>query len=208
MRESKYVQITDTLAGVLSGEPSRGAVLISTGAGGTMETPLLVKTAEGLNDLGFLTLRWNFGFTAARRAASAGGKREIPEMMLAIEYLERESTGTPIILIGKSFGARLSTYIGAERDDIAGYVYYGLTLIGAGKNARARDWSHLAKLQGKILFITGEKDKLCPLPELTKAQKYLTTNFDSTVVKGDHSFKPRGEDAALMRCLEWMSASF
>ena len=208
MIEAKPVKISDDLDGKLSGEARRGTVLISTGAGGTMDTPLLLKTAERLNDLGFLTLRWNFGFTQARRAASAGGKREIPEMELAINYLKTQSLNTPIILIGKSFGARLSTYIGAGRDDISGYVFYGLPLVGAGKNAKVRDWSHLAKLTGKILFITGEKDKLCPLQNLTEAQKFLTTEFESTIVNGDHSFKPRGEDAAVEHCSEWLAARF
>jgi predicted alpha/beta-hydrolase family hydrolase len=127
-------------------------------------------------------------------------------MRLAISYLKKRSESTPLILIGKSFGARLSTYIGAERDDISGYVFYGLPLVGTGKNAKVRDWSHLAKLKGQILFITGEKDKLCPLQNLTEAQKFLTTDFESTIVNGDHSFKPRGEDAAVERCSEWMAA--
>jgi predicted alpha/beta-hydrolase family hydrolase len=208
MMEANLVKISDNLDGKLSGKLLRGAVLISTGAGGTMDTPLLLKTAERLNDQGFLTLRWNFGFIQSGRAASAGGKREIPEMELAINFLKQQSADTPIILIGKSFGARLSTYIGAERDDISGYVFYGLPLVGAGKNAKVRDWSHLGKLKGKVLFITGEKDKLCPLPNLLTAQKFLTTDFDSTVVNGDHSFKPRGEDRAVERCVEWVKDSF
>ncbi len=60
MIEATPVKMSDNLDGKLSGEPRRGAVLISTGAGGTFDTPLLLKTAQRLNELGFLTLRWNF----------------------------------------------------------------------------------------------------------------------------------------------------
>ena len=204
----KDVQFGDSLDGRLSGECLRGAVLLSHGAGGTMDNSLLVNTAEELNALGFLTLRWNFGYVRPKRAPSRGGVREIPEMESAIDYLKEQAFGQPIILAGKSFGGRVSSYLGAGRRDIAGYVFYGLPIVGAGKNAKPRDWSHLAKLSGKILFVTGEKDNLCPLEKLAQEQEHLVVSFQSKVVPGDHSFKPRGEKDALRHCIEWVDANF
>jgi predicted alpha/beta-hydrolase family hydrolase len=202
------VHFGNDLDGILDGQPKRGAVLITPGAGGTMDTPLLVRTAERLNELGFLTLRWNFGYVKARRAPSAGGKREIPEMEAALDYLTTKAKGVPLITVGKSFGARLSTYIAIQRSDIAGFVFYGLPLHGMAKNAKMRDWSHLSHLKGKVLFITGDKDKLCSLEHLQEVQKFLKIKFKSEVVPGDHSFKPRGEDMALDICIDWMDKSF
>jgi len=196
--------------GIVQGAPERGAVLISHGAGGTMATPLLARIAEQLSANGFLTLRWNFGYIKTGKPPSAGGKREIPEMNAAIDLLVREcDRQKPIVLIGKSFGARVSTYVAADRpDDIAGFAFLGLPLQGGGKNAKPRDWSHLAKLKGKILFITGDKDSLCKLNDLEKAQSLLTVPFESEVVAGDHSFKPRGEEQARQKCIEWVDKSF
>jgi len=196
------------LSGILSGKAKHGAVLISHGAGGTMMTPLLVQTAAQLNDNGFLTLRWNFGYVAAGRPASAGGKRELPEMAAAVDFLAERAGASPIILLGKSFGGRLSTHIAAERADIAALVLYGLPVRGMGQNAKPRDWSHLARINADVLFITGDKDKLCPLDELAAAQQHLTRPFKSEIVPGDHSYKPRGEAAALQICLSWMQSRF
>jgi len=202
------VHFGNDLEGALDGSPKRAAVLLTPGAGGTMETPLLVHTAERLVELGFLTLRWNFGYVKTRRTPSAGGKKELPEMESAIDFLKSKAKGTPIILIGKSFGGRLATYIATTRSDIAGFVFYGLPLQGIAKTSKPRDWSHLSQLKGKILFVTGDRDKLCPLDYLSEAQKFLTVDYSSEVVPGDHSFKPRGEEKALTTCIDWMNASF
>jgi uncharacterized protein len=202
------VQFGNDLDGILGGQPKRGAVLISPGAGGTMNTPLLVQTANHLNELGFLTLRWNFGYMKTGKPPSAGGKREIPEINSAIDFLATKANTSPIILIGKSFGGRLATYVATERSDIAGYVFYGLPLHGMAKNAKPRDWSHLSQFKGKILFVTGDKDKLCSLDHLAEVQKFLKVKYTSEVVPGDHSFKPHGEEKALSICITWMDKTF
>jgi predicted alpha/beta-hydrolase family hydrolase len=202
------IEFGASLRGTLEGKPSVGAALVSHGAGGNKNTPLLVRTCQRLNELGFLTLRWDFGYINSGGAPSAGGKREIPEMSQAIECLQDRAGDLPLVLIGKSFGARVSTYLAQDRDDIAGFVFYGLPLVGMGKNAKPRDWSHLGRLPGKILFVTGDKDKLCPLDELRKAQSLMSNPFSSQVVPGDHSFKPRGEDAALNACIDWIKQNF
>jgi len=207
------VEFGDGLAGVLTGTPKRGAVLISHGAGGTSSTPLLVQTSNQLDEIGFLTLRWNFGYVAAKRSPSAGGKRERPEMESAISYLRTRSDSVPLILLGKSFGARVSTFVGSDLEnsknsEINGYVFYGLPLVGASKTSKPRDWSHLDQLSGKAIFITGDRDRLCPLDELENAQRFLQIPFESIVVPGDHSYKPKGEKAALAACVEWMDKNF
>lgn len=208
------VEFGEGLDGLLSGpaEPNRGRglVLLSHGAGGTMNNGFLVKASEELNALQFTTLRWNFGYVKARRAPSAGGKRELPEMQAAIDYLKNldKSNKLPIILAGKSFGARLASYSAIERQDIDGFAFFGMPLKGAGKNAKPRDWTHLAKLTGKALFVTGDKDKLCPLDYLADVQKHITIPFESEVVPGDHGFLPRGENHALSHFTQWISEQF
>src|SRR5271168_5646856 len=103
----KRITFGDDLDGVLDGTAKRGVVLISAGAGGTMDAPLLVQTQERLSELGFLSLRWDYAYIKLRKTPSAGGKRELPEMASAIDYLTSKAKGVPLILIGKSFGARL-----------------------------------------------------------------------------------------------------
>ncbi|MDZ4833956.1 MAG: alpha/beta family hydrolase [Candidatus Melainabacteria bacterium] len=191
----------DGLDGVVSGAAKRGCVIITHGAGRGMDAPLLENTSSGLVELGFMVLRFNFGYMGKRPAPSMGGKNEKPELVSAIEFMKEH--GNPI-LIGKSFGARVSTYVAAERSDIRALVYYGLPIQGMSKNSKPRDWSHLANLSAPMLFITGDKDKLCPMDELEKIQKNITADFKSEVVAGDHSFKPKSEGKAKELCLSWI----
>jgi surfactin synthase thioesterase subunit len=74
------------------------------------------------------------------------------------------------------------------------------------KKSKPRNWSHLAQFKGDILFITGDKDKLCPLDQLADVQKTITTRYTSEIVPGDHSFRPKSEDAAVKLCVEWVDA--
>jgi uncharacterized protein len=204
----KRIKIADSIDAEIGGTAERGCVLLSVGAGGSVDTPLFLRTATQLQNLGFRTLRWNYAYVVRGGMASSGGKREIKEMESVLNYLRGVASGKPLILLGKSFGARLNTYIGASTDDISGYALYGLPLQGLSPRAKRRDWSHMAQLKAPIIFITGEKDRLCPLSELTAVQKLLKTTFSSFVVKGDHSYKPHGEDEALKLMSDWFDKTF
>ncbi|HEY9679126.1 MAG TPA: alpha/beta fold hydrolase [Drouetiella sp.] len=201
MSEGAEIEFGSGLAGILNGDGKRGPVIISHGAGRGMDAPILETTAVKLAELGFRVLRFNFAYMGLRPAPSAGGKKEQPELVSAIEYMKQ--FGKPI-LVGKSFGARVSTFVAADRDDIRALVFYGLPIVGMGKNPKPRDWSHLGKIKAPILFITGKNDKLCPLDKLVVEQKYITSQYASQVVPGDHSFKPKGEDEAIALCIDWI----
>lgn len=208
--KERNVRFGNGLNGIISGatgssgsSKSRGAIIITHGAGRGMDAPLLAHTAERLADLGFIVLRFNFGYLGRKGAPSLAGKNERPELESAINYMKEHGNA---ILIGKSFGARVNSYVAAQRDDIRGLVFYGLPLQGASKTAKPRDWSHLAKIKCPMLFITGNKDTLCPLDDLVSVQKQITVDFKSEVVPGDHSFKPKSESAALEICINWLQS--
>lgn len=203
MAKQSDIKFGNGLIGTINGGGERGPVIISHGAGRGLDAPILVKTAEQLAQLGFIVLRFNFSYMGLRPAPSAGGKKEQPELISAIEHMRKY--GNPI-LVGKSFGARVGSFVAAEREDIRALVFYGLPIAGIGKNPKPRDWSHLAKISAPVLFITGDNDKLCPLLPLAQEQKHMTAAYASQVVPGDHSFKPRSEDAAIELCVNWISA--
>jgi len=201
----KVVQFGSGLDGIISGDGDRGSAIISHGAGRGMDAVLLERTAHELAALGFIVLRYNFGYIGKKPAPSKDGKNEKPELVSAIEFIKEH--GNPI-LIGKSFGARVGSYVAAERDDIRGLVYYGMPLVGMSPTSKPRDWSHLAQISVPTLFITGDKDKLCPLDKLAEVQETIKSPFQSEMVKGDHSFKPKSEDKALELCIEWVKKNF
>ncbi len=181
------------------GKPS---VIITHGAGQGMQSTLLSKTAARLAELGFIVLRFNFGYIERKSAPSAGGKKEQPDLLAAIEYMKNH--GEPI-LVGKSFGARVCANVALERSDVKALAFYGMPLQGMSKTSKPRDWSHLAKLNVPLLFITGDKDKLCPPDKLTEVLSAVNAPLTSEIVPGDHSFKPRSEDLAVKLCTEWIN---
>lgn len=204
--DEQKIKFGSDLNGIISGAGTKGTVIISHGAGRGMDAPILVKTAAQLAELGYIVLRYNFGYLGVKPAPSRNGVNEKPELVSAVEYMTQY--GTEPILIGKSFGARIGSYVAAERDDIRGLVFYGMPLEGMSKTSKPRDWSHLAKIKAPMLFITGDKDKLCPLPLLDDVQQSITVPYESEIVAGDHSFKPKSEDRAIKVCIDWIGKVF
>ena len=201
MKEEK-VGFGNQLQGVVNGSGARGSVIITHGAGAGMESTLLKKTAHKLAEFDFTVLRFNFGYMNRKSAPSAGGKKEQPDLHAAIEFMKSHSANP--ILIGRSFGARVCANVILERDDIKALAFYGLPLQGASKTAKPRDWSHLARIKVPILFVTGDKDQLCPLDRLELVLGELTAPVTSDIVPGDHGFKPKSEDLAVEICTKWV----
>lgn len=180
-------------------------VILTHGAGQGMNSPLLSKTATRLAEkLACVVLRFNFAYIDKKSAPSAGGKKELPDLLAAIEYMQQY--GTEPILIGKSFGARVCANAALETKARA-LVFYGMPLQGMSPGAKPRDWSHLRRIESRMLFITGDKDKLCPLDKLAEVLKDTKAEVTSQIVAGDHSFKPKSEDLAVKICVEWLESS-
>lgn len=195
---------TQGLNGIVHGaENKKGPVILAHGAGQGMVSPLLVKTANELSELGFYVLRFNFGYIHRKSAPSLGGKKEEPDLAAAVEFCKK--VGDPI-LVGKSFGARVCANVALVTPAVKGLAFYGMPLQGASKTAKPRDWSHLARLTPPALFITGDKDKLCPLDELESILKTMSNRVESHVIPGDHSFKPKSEDLAAQLCVNWITS--
>jgi uncharacterized protein len=205
--QPRAVAFGDGLNGILQEGGPRAAILMSHGAGRGLDTPVLEKSAERLAGDGFTALRWNFGYLGKRPAPSTGNKREMAEMEQAIEFLTGLSNA-PLVLLGKSFGARVSSYVAAGRSDVQALVFFGLPLHGMAKNAKPRDWSHMARIAAPALFITGDRDQLCRLEHLQEVQQLLRVPYASEIVAGDHSFKPRSEATAVDIAVDWLGRLF
>lgn len=202
MKEQEVIFGTQ-LSGILNGDGDRGPVVIAHGAGAGMTSALLKKTALKLAESGFIVLRFNFGYVSRKSAPSLGGKKEQPDLSAAIDFMKEH--GKPI-LVGRSFGARVCANVSLERDDVKAMAFYGMPLQGASKTAKPRDWSHLKKITVPMLFITGDKDQLCPLDQLENVLSDVTAPVGSIIVPGDHGFKPKSEDLAVEKCCTWIEA--
>lgn len=191
------------LNGILTGSREAEPVIITHGASLGMNSPLIKKTAHKLADYGFLVLRFNFAYLDKKSAPSFGGKKELPELIAAMDFMK--AYGKPV-LIGRSFGARVCANAAVGSSNVKALAFYGMPLQGASKAAKPRDWSHLAKINAPMLFISGDRDKLCPLDQLNDVLKNVSVPVKVEVVPGDHGFKPKSEDAAIEICTQWVNS--
>lgn len=89
----------------------------------------------------------------------------------------------PLVLIGKSMGSRIGCHVADER--VLCLVCFGYPL--RGQNGKVRD-EVLLGLTRPILFLSGTRDPLCPLPLLAKVRKRMRVRNELYAVEeGDHS---------------------
>ena len=98
----------------------------------------------------------------------------------------RQEHHGPIVLIGKSLGARVGCHV-ALVEKVAGVVCLGYPLCGGGNPAKLRA-EVLRSLSTPVLFVQGTRDRLCPLPLLESVRQEMSAANKVHIVEGgDHS---------------------
>ncbi len=148
----------------------RGIVLTH-GAGGNCEAPLLVAVAAALCEAGFCVLRCDLPFRQERRggpprpgdaAADRDGLRK------AAAFLRARIAGD-LFLGGHSYGGRQASMLAAEAPDLA----YGLLLLSyplhpPNKPTQLRT-THFLSLRTPAVFVHGSADPFGAIPEMEAA---------------------------------------
>jgi uncharacterized protein len=152
--------------------PSAGTgVVLTHGAGGNCEMPLLVAVAGQLAAAGFTVLRCDLPFrqkrprgapSPATAAADRAGLRE------AVETL-RGMAGDRIVLGGQSYGGRQASMLVAEGPDLAAaLLLLSYPLHPPGQPEKLRT-AHLPAIRVPALFVHGSRDPFGAPSELEKA---------------------------------------
>ncbi|MBV9130659.1 MAG: dienelactone hydrolase family protein [Verrucomicrobia bacterium] len=98
----------------------------------------------------------------------------------------RQGHSRPIVLIGKSLGARVGCHVALE-EAVHALICLGYPLCGGGDPAKLRA-EVLRALSTPILFVQGTRDRLCPLHLLESIQAEMkAVNKLHIVEGGDHS---------------------
>lgn len=177
------------------GSPS-GTVVVAHGAGAGMEHPFLRGFTDGLNSLGFATLRFNFPYREAGRkfpdrppAAIATWRAA---MAAAAERAAEHGDTGPLWAAGKSFGGRMASMAVAEGMEAAGLVYLGYPLHPPGKPEKVRD-EHLYGATVPMLFLQGSRDTFATPALLEDVVRRVGQSAVLQWVEGgDHSFAVAG----------------
>jgi predicted alpha/beta-hydrolase family hydrolase len=166
----------DEIAGVAhhpSGTPV-GAVVLTHGAGGNRDSPLLVRICHEWAARGWLAIRYNLPYRRRRPKGPPSGSAAADQagIVEAIELAHALTSG-PVIAGGHSYGGRQTSMVVAERPGrVAVLTPFSYPLHPPGKPDRLRT-SHFPQITAPTVFTHGSSDPFGTPDELRKAAGLL-----------------------------------
>ncbi len=136
----------------------------------------------------------------------AAGKRR-PDLLPKLIEAHKQAIdaakpkAAPLVLAGKSMGGRVGCHVATEiPEQVRALICFGYPLVGMGKTRKRRD-QVLRDLSVPILFIQGDRDTLCPVPELEEVRRemsaaselYLIDGGNHSLAVGKRALKARGQ---------------
>lgn len=185
-------------------EPSKfdgSGVILTHGAGGNCQSPLLVAVADALAAAGSLVIRYDLpfrekggggAFTPARAAADRAGIRE------KVNQIRTRAEG-PVIVAGHSYGGRQGSMLLAEDPELAdGLLLLSYPLHPPGKPEQLRT-EHFPQMRKSALFVSGARDPFGTPEELSEALKSIPAATRLiTIPKAGHDLARGKFDVASM----------
>jgi uncharacterized protein len=158
--------------------------LFAHGAGAPSSHPWMQRWAKLLAKIGVVSV---FDYPYMKE----GRKRPDPLPKLIAAHGKalaeaRQSHRGPIVLIGKSLGARVGCHL-AQKEVVTAIVCLGYPLCAAGDPEKLRA-EVLRGLSTPVLFVQGTRDPLCPLNLLERVRREMTAPSELYIIEGgDHS---------------------
>lgn len=182
----------DQIAGVAH-EPETtpvGVVLLTHGAGGSREAPLLGRICDEWAGRGWLAIRYNLPYRRRRPKGPPSGSAAADQagIVEAIMLAHTLSDG-PVLAGGHSYGGRMTSMVaagaaGAARGvDLAGLTLFSYPLHPPGKPERART-EHLPDIRVPTVFTHGTADPFGTIDELTAAAALVSAPTEIVQITG------------------------
>lgn len=172
-------------------DAGRAAFVLAPGAGSDCGHPLLRAVGAGLAGRGWPVLSFNFAYTeAGRRRPDPMARLEAAYRDAVSEAARRLGADRPLVLGGRSLGGRVASHLAASGERCAGLAFLAYPLHPAGRPDRLRT-AHWGRLTLPILFVCGDRDRLCDLSLLERERRTRLPGAAAEVhlVRGaDHGF--------------------
>jgi alpha/beta superfamily hydrolase len=120
-----------------------------------MHTKAVYRSAQGLNDAGIVTLRFNFRGVGTSTGSHDEGIGEQEDVLAAIDWLAAEYPSLPVVVGGFSFGSMVGLTVGAEDPRVEALLGLGLPVDLDGRY----DYGYLAHVAKPVLVVQGENDE-------------------------------------------------
>jgi predicted alpha/beta-hydrolase family hydrolase len=178
----------DDIAGIAhrpDGEPA-GVVLLTHGAGGSRESPLLIRICDEWARRGWLAVRYNLPYRRRRPKGppsnSAASDQE--GIVEAIELGHTLVPGAPVIAGGHSYGGRMTSMaVAAQSAQVSVLTLFSYPLHPPGKPERART-EHLSGIVVPTVFTHGTADPFGTIDEITAAATQVTGPTEIVEITG------------------------
>jgi uncharacterized protein len=163
-----------------------GVLVLTHGAGGNCNTPLLVALAERFAAAGLNTLRCNLPFRQRRPTGppSPSDAKHDQEGLRRALQLMRETFSGPAFLAGSSYGGRQASMLVSRDPGLAeGLLLLSYPLHPPGRPQQLRI-AHFPELRTKTLFVSGTKDAFGSVEELSAAIKLVPAPAELISIEG------------------------
>ncbi|MCP4116360.1 MAG: hypothetical protein GY737_13315 [Desulfobacteraceae bacterium] len=195
---------------------SATGLVFAHGMANDMNHPSISGVAEGLAELGYITLRFNFPYREKGKKSADPEHTLIKAWQSAIAFL-RDTPGPPLetlVAVGKSLGGRIASIAVANNDITPDrLIFLGYPLHAPGRKEKLKD-AHLYGINVPMLFFEGTRDPFCDLGLLQTVFNRLTCPRELEIIEnGDHSFNlpksdPRKDkdvhEQIIKKCREWL----
>jgi alpha/beta superfamily hydrolase len=153
--------------------------------GGTMHNKVVFNAMKALNAFGFPVLRFNFRGVGTSAGVHDGGRGEVADVGVALNYLA-ERFPVPVIFAGFSFGAAIGLRAAVPHPRVKALVALGIPV-----NADGREYSYALLQESKQpkLFLSGGRDEFATPTQLANVFTHAAEPKSLvTVPEADHFF--------------------
>jgi predicted alpha/beta-hydrolase family hydrolase len=177
----------DEIAG-LPHEPkgkAKGVVVLTHGAGGSRESPLLAKICDEWARRGWLAVRYNLPYRRRRPKGPPSGSAASDQAGVAEAIaLAHTLTKGPVIAGGHSYGGRMTSMAIADQAAAVDVLtLFSYPLHPPGKPERART-DHLPRITAPTVFTHGTADPFGTIDELRLAAALIPAPTEIVEVTG------------------------
>jgi len=162
----------DDIAGVAhepKGSP-KGVVVLTHGAGGSRESPLLIAICDQWAARGWLAVRYNLPYRRRRPKGPPSGSAATDQAgVVEAIAMARTLTKGPVIAGGHSYGGRMTSMVVADgAANVNVLTLFSYPLHPPGKPERART-EHMPRITVPTVFTHGTADPFGSIDELRSA---------------------------------------
>ena len=167
-----------------AGTPA-GVVVLTHGAGGSRESPLLIRICDEWAQRGWLAVRYNLPYRRRRPKGqpSGSGTADRDGILEAIGVARGLADG-PVIAGGHSYGGRQTSMVVAETPGLVGVLtLFSYPLHPPGKPDRLRT-EHFGAITAPTVFTQGTADPFGTLEELRQAAGLIAAPTEIVEITG------------------------